>query len=424
MLLETDPTGLTGQRARARAALSVLVVDDSPMQRRVLSGLLGQAGHAVTEAGSGEEALARSAEHPPDLVLSDWVMPGMSGIEFCQRFREQSVDQFAYFILLTSKSDKQDVAQGLDAGADDFLTKPVHGHELRARVDAGRRILRMQRELTEKNRLISETLDEMQRLYSALDSDLAEARKLQQSLVRETHRRFDGGSVSLMLRPSGHVGGDLVGFFPGGQDRVGLFAIDVSGHGVSSALMTARLAGYLSDGTPEQNIALARSDDGGHAPRPPAEAIGTLNDLILNDMSTEHYFTMLLADVDLGTGRIAIGQAGHPHPIVQRADGRIEQDAPGGFPVGLMPGASFTQYELTLDPGDRLLILSDGVAECPSKSGTFLGDDGVEGFARDLAHVRGPEFFEALIERLSRFRGGTKFPDDISGILLEFDGPS
>ena len=148
------------------------------------------------------------------------------------------------------------MARGLDIGADDFLTKPVNGDELRARIAAGERILRMQRELTEKNRLLSVTLDELQGVYDSVNRDLLEARKLQQSLVRERHRNFGNAEVSLLLRPSGHVGGDLVGFFPINSRRVGFFSIDVSGHGITSALMTARLAGYLSGNSPDQNIAL------------------------------------------------------------------------------------------------------------------------------------------------------------------------
>jgi sigma-B regulation protein RsbU (phosphoserine phosphatase) len=100
---------------------------------------------------------------------------------------------------------------------------------------------------------------------------LLEAKKLQQSLIRERTRDFDSGILSLMLRSSGHVGGDLVGFFPVGDDKLGLYGIDVSGHGISSALMTARLAGYLSAAAPDQNVALVSQADGSYAMRPPAE---------------------------------------------------------------------------------------------------------------------------------------------------------
>ncbi|XDA98209.1 SpoIIE family protein phosphatase [Sulfitobacter sp. LCG007] len=406
--------------------LSVLVVDDSAMQRRILAGLISRWGFDVTEAASAEEALEICAQSCPDLILSDWIMPGMTGLEFCQTFRRKKNEHYSYFILLTTKSGKEDVAQGLEAGADDFLSKPVDGSELRARLIAGQRILRIQRELAEKNKLILSTLTEMQRLYASIDSDLLEAKKLQQSLMRDKYRQLAGGNVSLMLRSCGHVGGDLVGFFSAGPGHLGLFAIDVSGHGVSSALMTARLAGYLSDSAPEQNIALKLCHAGGRIPRPPVEAIRLLNEMVLselseNEFSTDHYFTMLLAHIDLATGRVVVGQAGHPHPIIQRSNGNIEREGTGGFPVGLMPDAEFAQFEFNLAPGDRLLIMSDGVTECPDRSGSQLGDDRADALIRELANVSGPAFFEALVWRLSEYCDSMRFPDDISGILFEYD---
>ncbi|MFC6582425.1 response regulator [Sulfitobacter aestuariivivens] len=255
--------------AEPQDRLQVLVVDDSRFQRRILSASLKGLGYDVTEAASGSEAMAISRRRLPDIVLSDWMMPGMSGLEFCRAFRDLFEDQYAYFIILTSKSDKKEIAQGLDIGADDFLTKPVNGHELRARINAGKRVLRMQRQLTRTNALMRDTVEELQYLYDALDRDLLEAKKLQQSLLRDRHRIFDTGELSLLLRSSGHVGGDLVGYFPAGDGKLGLFAIDVSGHGISSALMTARLAGYLSSTAPDQNVALRRLENGTFAPRPP-----------------------------------------------------------------------------------------------------------------------------------------------------------
>ena len=402
--------------------LHVLVVDDSGLQRRILTASLTRWGFRVTEADSGQIALNQCLSDPPDLVISDWIMPGMDGLEFCKAFRDLPREEYGYFILLTSKSEKEEVARGLDCGADDFLTKPVNPAELRARISAGTRIIDMQRQLTEKNRLIGSTLLELQALYDALDSDLVEAKKLQQSLVRERYRDFGTAQVSLLLRSSGHVGGDLVGFYPAGATRVGLFAIDVSGHGISSALMTARLAGYLSPGSPDYNIALTRLADGTHGPLPPAQVVETLNRLVLEELQTEHYFTLLLADLDLVSGRVVMVQAGHPHPIIQRVDGRLEVLGHGGLPVGLIEGAVFQEFDCTLAPGDRLVILSDGVIECPDPANVLLGHDGVAHILDDLAELSGSSFLEALIWRVTSYAGGHDFPDDVSAISLEFVG--
>lgn len=401
------------------APRNVLVVDDSRAQRKILTASLIRRGYHVREAGSGEEAMELCLEHRFDIVLSDWMMPGMSGLEFCAAFRSLPRDTYGYFILLTSRSDKGEVALGLDAGADDFLAKPVHADELYARITAGERILRMERELTEKNRLLGATVEELRKLYDSLDRDLIEARKLQQSLVRERFRDFGSARVSLLLRPSGHVGGDLVGFFPISPQRVGLFAIDVSGHGVTSAIMTARLAGVLSADAPDQNIALVASAAGGRDARPPERVAEALNRLLLDDLQSEQYLTLLYADVDLETGRVALVQAGHPHPAVQRVGGAVEFLGAGGLPVGLIAGARYDRVTLTLAPGDRLLIMSDGFTECTDALGRQLGEGGVARLMADRRAAEGMAFLEGLVTGLQAHAGGQEFRDDVSAVLFE-----
>ncbi len=418
---DADPSAAVEAPAALR---QILIVDDSRSQRKVLARLLSRWGFAVHEAGSGDEALAHCAAHPVDLILSDWMMPGMSGLDFCRAFRALPRAGYGYFILLTSKTDKGAVAQGLQEGADDFLTKPVNVEELRARIMAGERILRMERELQEKNRLVSDTLSQLQAVYDSLDRDLAQARRLQQSLVREQHRSFGKAAVSVLLRPAGHVGGDLVGFFPIGPQRVGLYGIDVSGHGVTSALLTARLAGLFSGSVPEQNIALMKTPEGRFTARAPADVAAAMNRLLLEELHTDDYCTLVYADADLATGRIRMVQAGHPHPMVQRACGALEFIGQGGLPIGLIPDAEFAGFETQLRPGDRLLLMSDGVTECVDPAGRELGEQGLPPFMLRLMGLRGRAFLEALVWELSGYADSADFRDDISAVVLEFDGPA
>jgi sigma-B regulation protein RsbU (phosphoserine phosphatase) len=238
--------------------------------------------------------------------------------------------------------------------------------------------------------------------------------------LSERYRDLGPAQVSLALHSSGHVGGDLVGMFPIGEGRVGLYGLDVSGHGISSALMTARLAGYLSATVPEHNLALNEIAPGRFAARPPAETVSRLNHVFLSDLETEHYFTIALVDVDLATGRVILAQAGHPHPAVQRADGRVEFVGQGGLPVGLIAEACFDQVEFTLAPGDRLLIHSDGITECAAPDGTMLDECGLAAIMGHLRQTHGPAFLESLMWKLSDHAGDSHFADDISAILLEF----
>ena len=413
----TKPPEVTNAPSAIR---KVLVVDDSRLQRRILTSSLSKWGFEVQEADCGSKALELCKADLPDLVISDWMMPGMNGLEFCRAFRRLPRDGYGYFILLTSKSEKEDIALGLDAGADDFLTKPVSTNELRARISAGDRIVGMQGELFEKNRLVETTLCELQKVYDSLDNDLVEAKKLQQSLVSEQHRDLGVADVSLLLRSAGHVGGDLVGVYPISDARVGLYSIDVSGHGISSALMTARLAGYLSATSQDQNLAFVRLQDGTFQPRPPAETVAELNRIFLGEIETEHYFTLLLADVDLTSGKVVMAQAGHPYPAIQRANGSVEIIGHGGLPVGLVEGAEYDQFSVLMSPGDRLFIHSDGVDECAAPDGTLLNDSGLIGILKSLRQIHGMAFLDSLIWKLAKFAGRDDFEDDVSAVLLEF----
>ena len=399
----------------------VLVVDDSNAQRRILSMQLSRWGYRVTEAGSGEQALALCQQTAFDIVLSDWMMPGMSGLDLCRAFRALPRIGYGYFILLTSKSEKTEIADGLEQ--DDFLTKPVSPDELRARLRAGERIISMQSELVDQNRLVISTLDQLQKVYDSLDRDLIEARKLQQTLVRDRYRDFGNAAASVLMIPSGHVGGDLVGSFMINPRCVVVYSIDVSGHGVASAMLTARLSGLLSGGGPDHSIAMSSGSVRRTDAWPPEMVAFRLNHLMTRDIKVDQYFTMAYAEVDLQSGRVRLVQAGHPHPVVLRAEGRMEPLGQGGLPIGLLDDANYERTTATLFPGDRLFLMSDGITECPDAQGAELGTEGMMEFMNKSRHLPSPALLEALTWDLTDYHGGAGFPDDVSGIMLDFRAP-
>lgn len=408
----TDPT-VEPQR--------VLVLDDSRAQRMLLAALLRRWGHEVVECATPAAALAAAMDPSIGLVISDWVMPGLTGPEFCRQLRALKREGYVYVILLTSRSEDSALAEGLEAGADDFLTKPVRPPELRARLTAGGRIVAMQGDLVQKNRLLTGALGELRTVYDALDQDLDEARRLQRSQMQDRFRRFGAVDVSLWLKASGHIGGDMVGCFPVDDRTVGLFGLDVSGHGVAAAMIAARVSGILSAATPDQNIALTRHRDGTLCALAPHLAATRLNEMILNEIQSERYFTLALGILDLVTGHMSLVQAGHPHPLILRADGRVEFVGQGGLPIGLIEGAGYDSVDLCLAPGDRMLICSDGLIECPDPDGRALDEAGLARLVAEAAHLRGPRFLAALEAGLAAHAGSDSFPDDASAVLIEFN---
>lgn len=414
------PVHPTPRPARQKAR-RILLVDDSRAQRKVLSIQLRRAGYVVTEAASGAEAL-RACEAPtPDFIISDWRMPEMTGTELCRKFRNLKRDRYGFFILLTSNSDSADIAVGLDAGADDFLTKPVSGAELLARLNAGERLLRVEEELRHSNDKLRAALEELHETQDAMERDLREARKLQQGLVRERSGRFGNHELSLLLRSAGHIGGDLVGFFPIGADKVGIYALDVSGHGVTAALLAAQLSVHLS-GSADQNVALRAAQSGQEAVDP-ATLAHFFNNMMLEEMSTDTYFTMIYAELNHVTGRISMVQAGHPHPVVQRADGRIERLGNGGMPIGLFERPVFDEISVRLGPGDRLLLTSDGLIEAVGPNDRILGEEGLDTIMRTNAFLSGHAFLESMAWSVSEHSRGQR-NDDISAVLIEHRAPA
>jgi two-component system, cell cycle response regulator len=162
--------------------LRLLLVEDEPTQRKLVERQLQRAGYAVETASNGEEALEKIVSGQFQLLLTDWEMPGMDGRTLCRRVREANLPTYLYILLLTSHSSTDDVVAGLEAGADDYLRKPANEAELLARLNSGRRIVRLEQSLRDANVKIQQ-LSETDSLVGTFNR-----RYLSGQLVREVDR--------------------------------------------------------------------------------------------------------------------------------------------------------------------------------------------------------------------------------------------
>jgi len=149
--------------------LPVLVADDEPVSRTVVSAMLKKAGYPVILANDGEQAWKKlDAADSPSLALLDWEMPGLQGPEVVERIRSRASQAPTYVILLTSRDSSADIVRGLRAGADDYVTKPANEDELIARVNVGARVVQLQIALAERVRSLEEALANVKALQTLL----------------------------------------------------------------------------------------------------------------------------------------------------------------------------------------------------------------------------------------------------------------
>ena len=134
--------------------MKVLIAEDDRVSRRLLERKLESWGYEVVSCGNGAEAWQKlHSDDAPNLAILNWMMPGMDGVEVCREIRKQKRRSYIYIILLTARDGKRDIIEGIAAGADDYVTKPFNAHELKVRIRAGRRILEMQAELMQREKL-------------------------------------------------------------------------------------------------------------------------------------------------------------------------------------------------------------------------------------------------------------------------------
>ena len=149
--------------------MKVLIAEDDPVSRRLLQAALIKWGYEVTVTSNGKEAWQTlQATDAPSLLILDWLMPEMDGVEICREVRQLPALKSAYIILLTSRGSKEDIVKGLEAGADDYVTKPFDHAELRARVQVGSRVVQLQSALAERVNELEEAIASVKTLQGLL----------------------------------------------------------------------------------------------------------------------------------------------------------------------------------------------------------------------------------------------------------------
>jgi len=358
-------------RATESARVRVLVVDDQRFWRNQLRDILEGAGHEVRVADGGEaawETLTR--DRGVDILLTDWEMPGFGGIELCRRVRAADLGFHLPILILTSRRSSEDLVQALDAGADAFLNKPFEPAELLAQLRVAERVLHLEAKLDRR-------IEELTAAKARIERELAHAGAVQRSLLPSRTLSHPGVEFSWVYEPCAQLGGDVFNVIPLDDRHVAAYVLDVSGHGTTAALHSVSVTHVLRP-LPRRSGFLRRfGPDGASEILRPAEVAAELNRRFPLMEISGHYFTFLYGILDLETLRFRYTRAGHPPPIRIRGDEARICDPGGDLPVGVTDEAQYRDFELALEPGDSLILTTDGVHETTNEAGNELGTEGL-----------------------------------------------
>lgn len=220
--------------------MRILVAEDDRATRTRLLACLAEWGHEPLSAKDGLEAFEIFEREEVQLLLSDWQMPRMNGVELLRKIRSSPAHGYCYVILLTSRAETNDMVEAMEAGADDFVAKPFNTEELRVRLRAGERILRLERELEAKNAVLLEANRRMA-------ANLSEASKVQKTFLPNLPLPSSCGVDSAwVFHPCEGLAGDMFNLIQLDQNRIGIYIIDVSGHGVAAALLSVHVSRVLT----------------------------------------------------------------------------------------------------------------------------------------------------------------------------------
>ena len=357
------------------ASGSILIVDDNEMNRDMLSRRLGREGLGVVVAKDGARALELIEAGGFDLILLDVMMPGLSGMEVLRAIREVHPATDLPVIMATAREESADVIEAFGLGANDYVTKPLDFPVVLARVrtqlalkHAIDQIRHLERGLEERNRALEVANARMRR-------DLKAAAKIQEALLPRSMPDLPGMEFAWTFRPCDELAGDSLGVVQLDANRVGLYVLDVSGHGVASALLAVSVTRVLTPAEDPASI-LFDIDEGGGRPRavPPALVADRLNRLFPSDPTTEQYFTVIYGILDVASGEFRFVSAGHPGPILVTESGAPLLIRASGLPIGL-GDLEYEEHRVLIGDGDRLYLYSDGVPEAMGVDSELFGGD-------------------------------------------------
>lgn len=375
----------------------ILIADDDVDFLKLFCSFLESNDFSASTAVNFRQAQEMLESGDFQIAVVDWTLPDGAGTELVKWIR--GVFPQIYIIMVTARSEMEDLLTGFASGIDDFLAKPLDFREVLARIKAACRIIGLEKSLREQNlRLVR---------------DLEAGAVVQRSLLPGEVEKFASISFRYIFKPSKFLGGDIFNYYLS-EDRNNLivYYLDVSGNGTAAALL-AMMAHYAL------NIVIRSSDTA----LDPVETVAELNRKFQISENTVQYFTLFYAVISLNDLQMRFVQAGHRafiHLPVNESPVFFETTGP---PVGLFKEYQFQELSIALRPGDRFLVISDAVTEARGEKGEFFGENRLMESLSPSAGGKLPDLLEYLQKRLKDFRLSDTFDDDLTMIIGEIEAP-
>ena len=374
----------------------ILIVDDTRANIDILVQALRDE-YKLSVAVDGNAALRSVEKSPPDLVLLDIMMPDIDGYEVCRQLRAREATRELPVMFLSALEDVKNKTQGFEVGGNDYLTKPFEVLEVKARV---RSLL--------KAKAYADAVRE------AMARDLRIAREIQMGLLPAdlaALTRGTGFEIDAVIEPAREVGGDLYEVLRVSDKRLVVALGDVSGKGIPAALFMAVAMTVLR--TLARQIA------------EPDEILRRLNDELAEENPRGMFVTLQCLVFDLETKRLSCAGAGH-HQLAVLSPGRPPRLAcpSSGRPAGLMPFNPIQRETLPLEPGDTLVLFSDGVSEAMDSEDGFYGEDRLLATLAACDGAAPQEIVKRVLADVRAFAAGAKQSDDITVVAARFNPPA
>ncbi len=395
--------------------MKILIAEDDRVQRTLLRKILEKWDHEVTETVDGVKAISGIKKGDHSIVITDWIMPNMDGIELIRKIRSIPRGEYIYIIIMTSKTEKEDMVKGMGAGADDFITKPIDMRELEVRLRAGERIVRLEQKLSHRNK-------QLQAANAEMRLNMESAVKTQESLLPEQLPEAKGVNFAWRYRPFHDLAGDILNIFQLDNKHLGLYILDVSGHGVAAALLAVSLSRILTPMLSRSSLLWRRQKNGnGYELSAPLYVARQLNKQFQMNEKNQQFFTFAYGIFNTENNEFKYVSAGHPGLIVisnNKEPCCLDVDS---FPVGFVSTPAYEEQVIKLNPGDRLYFYSDGLIESSNPEGKLFDIERILKSLQELKRESLEQSLEELLLALEAWCEGPNFLDDVTLLAMEVE---